>query len=216
MRGVGVADADDFERASLNRFADGDDFDEPIGSNASNEAFKIAQGIGLHAGDVKRIGVHVDVDFDCVVRGFFGGNDIPAFPVGGEVTVGSIRDGRAEFAVPDIVEVLQDQGQVGARFCLQLKIPVAVGAIWTAAFVVVYQVDDNGAVRVDLPKQRGSIFKSGVDKVEIRLNLCKGDKDPEQAQQFYNMFHLHTLFATQETVTTRPWGFTSIIQEMIQ
>ena len=143
VRGALAADADDFERTVFDRAADDGEGDEWMRTDAREQFFEVAEAVGFDAGDVERAGgAEGDAEAYALFDEFhfFGA---PRVAVVGEEAGGAGIDGEAGGAVPDVEEILEDEGMRRAGFTLETEVPMPGGAIGGVALVVVLEGEEN-------------------------------------------------------------------------
>lgn len=163
---VGFAEANDFEFAAEGGFADGRDLDEGIGADGIEEAVEVGEAVRLDARDIKEAARHLEMELDAVGGKGLGGDGFPGVAV-------LRNDHGFEFAgdgagggIPDIVEVEEFEGEIGAGIGFDAEMDVAGGAVGGIAFEVVEEVDLDDAVGGEVVPDGRSVFDGGIDEVE--------------------------------------------------
>jgi len=177
-----VADANDFQLASLNGLADRGDLDARVSANLPLERLQVREPVGFEPGHIEQAALAGDGDFESIGRRRLGGQRPPCFRVLRDEADRSALDGRTLAPVPHVVEVVQNDSQLGAGGGLKLKEPVAVGPVRGIALLVVHQIHVNETVGIRCPVQGRGVLKTRVDVRQLRMIRHRAGRGRDRKQ----------------------------------
>ena len=190
IRGVGFADANDFQFTSQRSFADGRDLDKRIDANGIKETVEIGEAVRLDARNVKSRARHHDVELDALGGKGFSGNRFPGMSILGDDHRFKFACDRARGGVPDIVEVQEFKRDVGSWISFDTEMDVTGGAVRGIAFEIVEEMDLNDVVGGEVIPDRRTVLDRRIDEMKW-VRKSRDDRQLKNGKNDADAFKSH-------------------------